>query len=118
MRKESGSIGEYMATGICMLFLTVLVIAFLDNVSMIGAKQQVNQIARKYILRMETMGGLQESDRLELMKELEGAGLTDISLEGSSMGQNGYGKAIVLQVRGRLGGGYEIFEKRVSTAKN
>lgn len=117
MKKESGNIGDYMATGICMLLLTVLVIAFLERISLIETKQEVNQIARKYILRMETLGGLRECDKAELIKDLENAGMTEISLEGSSMEGSGYGETIILQLRGKLEGGYEILEKRVSTAK-
>ena len=117
MKKEKGNVGDFVTTGICMLFLTILVISFLDHVNLIETKQEVNQIVRKYILRMETIGGLQESDRLELIRELESAGVTEISLEGTSRDGTGYGETICLQVRGKLAGGYEFAEKRVSTAK-
>ena len=117
MKKEMGNVGDYLATGICMLFLTILVVSFLNHVSLIESKQEINQIARKYILKMETVGGIDESDKTELLQELQKAGATEISLEGSSEGGSGYGETIVLQVRGRLKGGYEFCEKRVSTAK-
>ena len=50
--------------------------------------------------------------------ELETAGLTEIDYEGSTLEPAGYGERIILQIHGKLGGHYEIREKRVSTAKN
>ena len=50
--------------------------------------------------------------------ELEKLGITGIDYEGSTLNPAGYGNDVVLQIHGRLEETYEIYEKRVSTAKN
>lgn len=106
-----------MAAGVCLLLMTILLVSYIDSVRLINDKAEINQIARKYILRMETEGVLTEMDRLALNKELAEVGVSDISLEGTTMVRVGYGEAITLHIRGKLGGIYVFEEKRVSTAK-
>ena len=118
MKWEQGSVADIMAAGLCMLAMTVVMLAYMGNAGLINTKASVNQTARKYILRMETAGRLTEADRIALVQELESLGVTELELEGTTMEPVGYGETIVLQIRGRLEGGYEIQEKRVSTAKH
>lgn len=118
MKREKGSIADMMAAGLCMLAMTVVMLAYMDNVSMVFQKAEVSQIARKYILRMETVGRLTEEDRLALSWELESAGITELELDGTTTDRVGYGETIVLMIRGKLGGEYEIEEKKISTAKH
>lgn len=106
-----------LITGIFMLAMTVLVMRFLDGMQLIQQKTQVNQLARRYILGMETTGSLLPEEREALEKELSGLGVTDIDLSGTTFDASGYGAKIVLQIRGKLGGTYEFEERRVSTAK-
>lgn len=117
MKRESGNIGDFMAAGICMLMLTALLLAYMDSIRLIDEKAEVNQIARKYILRMESVGMLTDMDGAMLYQELTEAGASEVSLEGSTFSRTGYGEAIVLCIRGKLRGIYEFEEKRVSTAK-
>lgn len=117
MKKEKGNIGDLMAACICMLLMTVLLVAYMDSVRLIDEKTEINQIARQYILRMETVGMLTESDRLLLSKELEEAGASEVSLEGTTLERVGYGEEIVLKIKGKLRGVYGFEEKRISTAK-
>lgn len=107
-----------MATGVFVLAMTVLMLAFLDDIRLIRQQSEVTQIARKYILKMETEGGLSGTDRSSLVNELKEQGLTEINLSGTTFSSAAYGQTIVLQIRGKLGDQYEITEKRVSTAKN
>lgn len=117
MKKEEGNIGDLMAAGVCILLMTILLVSYIDSIRLINDKAEVNQIARKYILRMETEGVLTESDRLALNKELAEVGVSDISLEGTTIVRVGYGEAITLHIRGKLEENYAFEEKRVSTAK-
>lgn len=117
MKKEKGNVGELMAACICVLLMTFLVVAYMDSLRLINAKAEVNQIARKYILKMETAGMLAEPDRLSLEAELRNAGATEISLAGTTVTRAGYGEAITLRISGKLEEGYAFEEKRVSTAK-
>lgn len=118
MRREKGSIADMMAAGLCMLAMTAVMLAYMNNASMVFRKAEVNQLARKYILRMETVGRLTEEDRLALSLELENAGVTEPNLEGSTTDKVGYGEPVVLMIRGKLEGEYDFEEKRISTAKH
>ncbi len=118
MKRERGNIGDMMAAGLCMLAMTAIMLVYMGNAGLVNKKAAVNQVARKYILRMETTGCLTEADRVVLLQELETLGLTEPELTGTTMNRVGYGQPIVLNIRGKLEGGYEVEEKRVSTAKH
>lgn len=117
MIAEKGSIGDFMAVCIGMLLMCVLLLSFLDSIGLIREKTEVDQIARKYILRMETCGELTASDRAGLCSELAGAGATEIDLVGTSENKVPYGGTITLNIQGKLRGDIAFHEKRVSTAK-
>lgn len=116
--KDCASVANIMVTGIFILAMTVVMLSFLENIQLIQQKAEINQIARRYILRMESTGGLLGEDRGLLLEELERQGVTGIDLEGTTMGEAGYGAPIELRIRGILGGKYEFEETRVSTAKH
>lgn len=118
MKKESGNVGDLLAAGICILAMTVIMLAYLDNIRLIGQKTEVSQIARKYILRMETVGMLTDEDRTALCGELAAAGVTELGLEGTTLWRAEYGEPITLKIQGKLKGEYAFTEKRMSTAKH
>jgi len=118
LKRDEGSVGELMAAGLCILAMTVVMMAYLENARLIQQKMEVSQIARKYILRMETVGTLAEEDRIALCEELEAVGVTQVQLDGTTLVQVGYGEPLVLQIQGKLGDEYDFTEKRVSTAKH
>jgi len=118
MTREKGNVGDLLSSGICLLALTVVMLSYLENAGLIQQKTEVSQIARKYILRMETVGMLNDTDRTALCKELEVVGVVQLQLEGTTLVQVDYGEPIVLQIQGKLKNGFEFTEKRVSTAKH
>lgn len=118
MRKQRGNVADIMSAGICILAMTVVMLAYMDNVSLIHQKTEVSQLARKYILRMETVGYLTASDQTALRQELSSLGVTEIDLEGTTLNAMSYGSPIALEISGKLKGEYVFEEKRVSTAKN
>lgn len=115
--RQEGTVGNIMITGIFILAMAVVMLAFLDDMRLIQQKAEVDQLARRYILRMETVGGLTPEDREDLLRELSEQGVTEIDLAGTTTEAAGYGTKIVLQICGKLGGKYAFEEKRVSTAK-
>lgn len=117
-KRTQGNVGSIMTTGICLLAMTVVMFSYLDSVQLIQQKTEVSQLARKYILRMETIGYLTSGDRNMLTGELQAIGVTDVSYEGTTENLCGYGEPISLQIKGKLRGQYDFAEKRVSTAKN
>lgn len=109
---------DLLSAGLCILGMTVVMLSYMDNVSLIHQKTEVSQVARKYILRMETVGYLTASDETALQQELTSLGVTEIDLEGTTLHEMSYGSPITLEISGKLKGEYAFEEKRVSTAKN
>lgn len=107
-----------MTAGICILAMTVVMLSYMECVCLIHGKTEANQLARKYILRMETVGYLTAEDKTSLCQELDSMGVTEIDLSGTTLSQTSYGTPIYLQISGKLKGEYVFEERRVSTAKN
>lgn len=116
--RDCGNVADIMVTGIFILSMMVVMLSFLENLQLIQQKAEVDQLARRYILHMETAGGLTTADEVLLREELESLGVTATDLSGTTMGMVGYGTKIELRIRGLLGGKYEFEETRVSTAKH
>lgn len=117
MRKEAGSVGDLISAALCMLAMTILLNHYLECVRLIQQKMEISQVARKYILQMETVGSLPEEARQRLCDELEEIGVEHLQLVGTTTGQVSYGEEIVLQIQGELADGYVFTERKVSTAK-
>ena len=118
MKKETGNIGNLLMTGICILAMTIVMAVYLDCTELIRQKGQVSQLARRYILKMETTGCLEAGDRGRLLLELEEIGATQIDLTGTTLNQAPYSAPVTLKIQGKLGGKFTFEEKRVSTSKN
>jgi len=135
LRKESGSIMDLLSVGIFILAMSVIMMAYLNNLHLMQQKAEISQLARKYILRMETTGYLTGSDRTGLLQELHGLGATQVDFSGSTLNEVGYGNAVILSIQGNISGketitqqgllkvvfgdaAYPFTELRMSTAKN
>ncbi len=118
MRTQKGNVSDIMTTGLCILAMTAVMLAYMNSASLIHQKTEVSQLARKYILRMETVGYLTARDCVTLCQELDAVGVTEIDLGTTTLHQVSYGAPITLQISGKLKGEYAFEEKRVSTAKN
>ena len=65
-------------------------------------REQMQQLARAYLLEMETIGYL-PVERLEsLITALEECGLTNVALDGTSTEKVPYGATIYLEIKGKL----------------
>ncbi len=133
--KSRGSVGDMASAGICILAMAVLMQSYMVHMSLVQKRMAVGALARKYILRMETVGYLTEEDRHALVAGLEEMEISRIDLEGTTMYRVEYGTPIYLCVKGVIteksiwtGGAYLqntleekefAFEERcMSTAKN
>ena len=135
-KKDSGTVIDILTVCVAVLAITIAVLGYLEVMQLVSRKDDVNQISRKYILKMETDGYLSSTERNNLIYDLQSAGLTNIDLTGTTMSDVGYGNAIYLVIQGTLesskpenagsglftfsfvGQDYEIYESRMSTAKN
>ena len=132
---SKGSVAEVMSAGICIIAMTVLMLAYMGSIQLLYSKSKIDQIARKYILKMETVGYLTGNDRLEMTQELAAVGATALDYTGSTLNQVDYGSTISLVIRGKIPAQtvltgsdlfqttqgillYEFEERRISTAKN
>lgn len=135
MEKREGSILDFLGVGITLLAMSVVMTTYLNCTELLITKAQVGQLARRYILRMETVGCLTEGDRQELMAELDRLGMRNTDLSGTTVEPVGYGETLVLRIRGTISvempesqtslwergfsaKSYAVEELRMSTAKN
>lgn len=124
-----------MIVCIYVLVLTIVMTAYLGSVQVLNTKTRISQIARKYILRMETVGCLMSDDRIALEEELHEAGAVNLDFSGTTFDSVEFGSPIYLVIRGQIigssfeGGGdiLQTFfkesllgfeERKMSTAKN
>lgn len=75
---------DILSSGICILAMTVVMLGYMESVSLVNQKAAVGQLARKYILRMETVGYLTERDYTLLCQELETIGVSETDLTGTT----------------------------------
>ena len=134
--KEEGSIADVLTAGICIFAMTIIMAAYLGSIRLFYKKADIRQIARKYILSMETNGFLTEDDRRNLEAELVQLGVEKLDLSESTLNKVSYGSFICLVIKGEIasesiytGNGdlfgfvpvplsYSFEERKVSTAKN
>lgn len=133
--KREGSVLDFMSVCICILAMSIVVTAYFYCSDLLLRKGQISQIARCYILKMETVGCLTEGDKNRMLAELQTVGMQGIDLEGSTTNPVGYGDSVILRIRGKLKGRiwgeeHDLFrsiftvrevpveELRVSTAKH
>ena len=116
--RQEGSIGDLLSVGLCILAMITVTMAFMECAGLVNQKTAVSQTARNYILRMETVGYLTQAEEGELLRELAADGVRDVDLTGTTRTPVGYGSEIVLRISGKIGRGYVVEEKRVSTAKH
>ena len=99
-KKEASIIENMLVT----LLMTIIVCAFLVVIfgafSGISDKWGMRQVAREYLLIMETEGYLSGTDQANLIDELESYGLYNISLSGTTVSEVDYGDRIYLCISG------------------
>lgn len=134
-RKREGSTLDFLSVCICILAMSIVVTAYFYCSDLLLRKGQVSQVARCYILKMETMGCLTEGDKNRMLAELQNIGLQGIDLTGSTMNPVEYGDSVILHIRGKIRGkmwgeNHDLFqsiftvrevpveEMRMSTAKH
>ena len=120
---------------IYVLVLTIVMTAYVGSLQILNQKTQISQIARKYILRMETVGYLMDNDRMNMEEELHAAGAENIDFSGTTFHEVEFGSPIYLTIKGQLTGRvyrgrgnvlqaffeeglYGFEERKMSTAKN
>lgn len=133
--KQEGSVMDFLSVCICILAMSIVLTAYFYCSDLLLRKGQLSQVARNYILKMETVGCLTEGDKNSLLAELQSIGIEGIDLSGSTMNPVEYGDSVILHIRGKIQGrvweeNHDLFhsvftvrevpveEMRMSTAKH
>ena len=100
MKKRKGSIpiGELLILLIGLAALAVVFSTCLKVIRCVSIRDKADQIARCYILEMETVGYLSATSGNSLTQELLALDVTDVDLTGTTMTDVGYGQRIYLQI--------------------
>ena len=126
---------DMVTIGITILAMSIVVTAYLECTGLMLKKLEISQLSRQYILKMETEGYLNESNKQSLLQELHALGVQNIDLSGTTLQPVSYGETILLKIKGTvstrtigegeevwnggfLEGSTEVEETRMSTAKN
>ena len=70
MKKRKGSIVDILPSMIMVIAAVMLIMVFFDLYQILSLNEDVKQIARKYMLTMETMGYLDPANQTTLVQEL------------------------------------------------
>ncbi|MBV4419308.1 hypothetical protein KM800_08185 [Clostridium tyrobutyricum] len=85
MRKKKGEIDQYVIIVLGILSFFIITIASLNYVGTTDKYITANQIARKYILKVESSGYLTPDNAIKLKSELTNQGFSNIDLTGTTM---------------------------------
>ncbi|QLY81493.1 hypothetical protein [Clostridium intestinale] len=99
MRKKKGEIQQFLIQMIGIIVSFAMLIYGVYYSKTIITYNNVNQVARKYILIMETTGQLKEGNRTKLISTLINMGLKDVDLGYIDYDtQKEYGEEVVLEI--------------------
>ena len=100
-KKKEGAVIENMLVALIgIVMMTAFLVIIFGAFSSISNKWQMRQVAREYMLLMETKGYLCDTDKATLLDELKEYGLKDVDLSGTTLSPVGYGDRIYLCIKG------------------
>lgn len=102
MKKKKGTVVDIVSVLIAVISIFIVMLLFIYIIQVVDVKKNADQLARKYILEMETIGYLPSSSYIQLLQELDALGITDVDLTGTSFSQAGYGNPIYLSIKGNI----------------
>lgn len=101
-KKESGNVGQLLPSLLTVFVVFYLIILYLTVAQDLERKNNLDMLARQYIIRMETFGKLTSDDRDNLKAALEGMGCRNIDFSGTDMTEVGYGNPVNLSITGEI----------------
>ena len=114
MNKKSGSMMKMIPVLLAMAAMTAITVMYLTYMSDYDKRESADQIAREYILRMETQGYLSEEMKNNLISDLGDIGVKSINLQGTTMSKAAYGDEIVLMINADVETEEHVFEGLLS----
>ena len=101
-KKDQGLIEHYLPMVLTLIFFGILMMACASWSSWVDKSDELNQVCRKYMLRMEVEGYLTSTDKTNMTKELTNLGVSDINIQGTTTTEVSYGNIITLHVEGKV----------------
>ena len=102
MKKRKGTVADVLMSLVVVFALIFLMLAYLNLTAAINRKEDIDQLARRYILEMETIGYLSGSSQTQFVQQLHELGIENVDLSGTTVSQAGYGNPIYLYVQGSI----------------
>lgn len=134
IRKDKGMLDQFLPAIIVIVLLAVLWTGSMVTASNIDRSNAIHQVARTYLLQMETDGYLTEENKVQLLTDLGELDMVGIDLTGTTFTDAGYGNPVRLVIRGKVnlkdvrfrsfaspmmsGRQAEVAINKISTAKN
>lgn len=101
-KKDLGFVERLLPVLISTGMVFGLVLCSGSMLEILRTREKMNQVARAYLLEMETVGYL-TSERAQTMRtSLQECGLQDISLSGTTLNPVSYGNRIQIEVTGKM----------------
>lgn len=100
--KKSGSVFNILPLFLGIITITVISLMYIHFVRDMDIREQAGQIARQYMLEMESTGYLTADAQTELIDGLRAIGMNSINLSGTTMEAPGYGNEIALVINARV----------------
>lgn len=93
---------QFLPAIVVIVLLAVLWTGSMITASNINRSNDIQQIARTYLLQMETDGYLTEENKGLLLNDLAALDMVNIDLTGTSFTDVGYGNQVRLVIRGKV----------------
>ena len=100
LKKKKASVIENVLVSLISIVMVCAFLVIVFGAFSINDKWSMRQAARETLLIMETEGYLKPEDQQALIHELEGYGLYNISLSGTTTSEVDYGERIYLKITG------------------
>jgi hypothetical protein len=102
MKRDQGNLMNLFPPLLTIVALAVMLVFFTGWMANLSARDHVYQLSRRYILQMETEGFLNSTLESSLRADLADAGMSNISLSGTTTSEVEYGNVIFLRITGDL----------------
>lgn len=106
MQKDDGSMMHMLSIIFSTIFVAIILIMYAGISNNINKRNDIDLVARRYLLLMEIEGGLNAELEKELTNELKKLGVENIKLEGTTLVNDdsltNYGEIITLNIKGDM----------------
>lgn len=103
-KKTKGNVGDMIICISTILILGIILMISIDTYKKINTSANLKALERKYMFRLETQGGLSDSDLAELDSDLKNNGVTAYRLNETTRTNNfvSYGNIVTLHITGTV----------------